>query len=85
VSRHRRSVEARVRREERRVQRVLAARFVFDNCFLDRERAEQVCLVTQEQIADHLQGVCGHSETEFTSHEKGEVLTNSKGTGSMQG
>lgn len=84
MSKHRRSAEAQVRREERRVQRVLAARFVFDNCFLDRERAEQVCLVTREQIADHLEVCLGCSVTEYTEHEKGEIITDSKGRGSFQ-
>lgn len=66
------------------MQRVLAARFVFDNCFVDRERAEQVCLVTREQIADHLEARLGCSVTEYTLHEKGEVITDSKGRGSFQ-
>jgi hypothetical protein len=84
VSRHTRSVEALARREERYKQKVLASKFVFDNCFRDRERAEQICLVTKEQIADHLEGLCGHSETEYTQHERGEVVTDSKGFGSFQ-
>ena len=84
VSRHTRSAEALARREERYRQKVLASRFIFDNCFIDRERAEQVCLVTREQIADHLEAQFGHSETEFTEHEKGEVISDSKGKGSFQ-
>ena len=84
MSRHTRSAEALARREERYRQKVLASRFIFDNCFIDRERAEHVCLVSKEQIADHLEGLCGHSQTEFTSHERGEILTNAKGTGSFQ-
>ena len=85
MSRHTRSAEALARREERYRQKVLASRFIFDNCFIDRERAEHVCLVSKEQIADHLEGLFGHSETEFTQRERGEVIVDSKGKGSMQG
>jgi hypothetical protein len=81
VSRHRRSVEALARREQRRE----AHRFLFDSGRLDRTRAEFVCLVDKQQIADHLESVFGHSETEFTQHERGEIIVDSKGKGSMQG
>jgi len=77
---HKRSPEALARREQRRV----ANKFIFDSSFMDRERAEFVCLVDKQQIADHLEGLFGHSETEFTQRERGEVIVDSKGKGSMQ-
>ncbi|MCJ7431097.1 hypothetical protein MUO83_07820 [Candidatus Bathyarchaeota archaeon] len=78
---HKRSVEAQARREQRREAR----KFLFDSGRMDRTRAEFYCLVSKEQIADHLESVFGHSETEFTEHEKGEIISDSKGKGSCQG
>jgi hypothetical protein len=81
VAHHKRSAEALVRREQRRV----ATKFLYDSSFIDRERAEFVCLVDKQQIADLLEAQFGYSETEFTQHERGEIIIDGKGKGSLQG
>ena len=80
MAHHKRSPEALARREQKRA----AAKFLFDSGRMDRERAEFYCLVSKEQIADHLEAQFGYSVTEFTDHERGEILSDKKGQGSMQ-
>jgi hypothetical protein len=80
MSKHTRTAEALARREQRRA----TAKLLYDTAFIDRERAEFVCLLDEQQITRHLEIQFGHSETEFTLHEKGEVIHDNKGRGTLQ-
>jgi hypothetical protein len=82
MSKHTRSLEA----EERRLQRREARRIVQRFAFQDVKISETINMLTAEQLAAELapmfpEGVIYHFAARY---ERGEVLTDSRGTGSIQ-
>jgi hypothetical protein len=77
---HKRSPEALQRRLERKEAKIL----VMKNAFMDREKSEMVNLLSGKQINGLLLETFGSLQTVDSGYEKGEVLTNSRGSGSLQ-
>lgn len=73
---HRRSMKARQRR--------LVKRFILKNSFKDRMKAESVCRTDPKAIIEMLQKNFDEVHLEVINYERGEVLVDSKGRGSLQ-
>ena len=73
---HRRSIKARQRRAARR--------YVLNHAYHDREQAELVCKTSQKAVITFLQSRFESVDLSAFDTEKGEVLVDSHGRGSLQ-
>jgi hypothetical protein len=82
VSKHTRSVEAQERRLQRREARKIVQKFAFQDFLV----AESINRLTPEQIADKMATLFpdGVVYNFAVRYERGEVLTDSRGRGSIQ-
>ena len=82
---HKRSLEKQAARQERSQQYREARKLVTSNSYHDRMLAESVCLTSPGQLSDHLKSKFESVLPCVTArYERGEVLTDKKGTGSLQ-
>ena len=82
---HKRSLEAEQRRNQRSLEKQEAKKLVLKSAFLDRERGETVNLLSSAQVNTLLlETFQGSLLTVDSRYEKGEVLTDSRGSGSLQ-
>lgn len=82
MSKHTRSLEA----VERRLQRREARRIVQRSAFQDRQMSETINKLTPEQLASELALVFpdGITYNFVARYERGEILADSRGRGSIQ-
>lgn len=73
---HRRSLEARQRRD--------AKRLAMQSSFRDPEQAETVCIINTQTICEALQQKYGFVNMNTIDIERGEVLIDSRGRGTFQ-
>jgi len=73
---HRRSLEAKQRRD--------AKRLAMQSSFRDSEQAETVCIINPETICNLLQQKYGFVNMDAVNIERGEVLIDSRGRGTFQ-
>ncbi len=73
---HRRSLEARQRRD--------AKRLAMQSSFRDPEQAETVCIINTQTIYNLLQQKYGFVNMDAINIERGEVLIDSRGRGTFQ-
>jgi len=65
-------------------QRRLAARFVLDHSYVDRQRGESVCLSSREAVLDVLCDNFDSVLVDAANFVRGEVLVDKRGSGSLQ-
>jgi len=79
---HKRGKRSRKKQEQDR-QRYLAHKFLIANARLDRNRAELVNLTDRDMLISFLKDQ-GCVDLRFVDVERGEVLVDSRGKGSLQ-
>jgi hypothetical protein len=65
-------------------QRRYAKHVIAETSRLDRRKGEQICMLTGPQILDRVEQEFGDVIVHVTNFEKGEVIIDSRGTGSFQ-
>jgi hypothetical protein len=72
------------KRSETSQQRRFIKRLVLQCAFQDRQRSETVNILSREAIAASASQAFEYVIPELTNYELGEVLADSRGTGSLQ-
>ena len=71
-------------RSEVSAQRRYAKRTIVRTCRNDLRKAEQICMLTTDQVMSAVQTEFGSVLVEAVNFEKGEVISDSRGEGSFQ-
>lgn len=72
------------KRSEKSQQRRFIKRLVLQCALQDRQRSESVNILSSEIIVASAGQAFDHVLSELTNYERGEVLADSRGTGSLQ-